>query len=163
KMNRSLCFRVLIVLGALTGATAIFGRIPLRAQAQPAQILATRDVVVILRDQLAGTPPQRRAMQRRSAALASAQNAVFARLPANATRKKTQFQTINAFATTATQAEADQLAQDPDVLAVVPDQVIRVVKPAAPVARPAVANPVTPASTAAQLCNTLEPEALQLT
>src|SRR5262245_6514066 len=139
-MNPSVCFRALIVLGALTCAAVIFGRIPLRAQAQPAQILAARDVVVILRDQFASTPPQRRAMQRRSAALASAQNAVFARLPANATRRKTQFQTINAFATTATQAEADQLAQDPDVLKVIPDQVIVAARPAAPVANPAVAN-----------------------
>lgn len=72
-MKPSVCFRALIVLGALTCVAAIFGRIPLRAQAQSAQTLAARDVVVILRDQLAGTPPQRRAMQPRSAALASAQ------------------------------------------------------------------------------------------
>src|SRR5712671_2253795 len=105
-MNRLVCFRALIVLGALTCVAAIFGRMPLRAQAQPAQTLAARDVIVILRDQLVTTPPQRRAMQRRSAALASAQDVVFARLPVSATRRKTQFRTINAFATTATQAEA---------------------------------------------------------
>lgn len=114
-MNPSVCFRALIVLGALTCVAAIFGCIPLRAQAQSAQTRVAHDVVVILRDQLASTPPQRRAMQGRSAALASAQDAVFARLPANATRTKMQFRTINAFATTVTQAEADQLAQDPDI------------------------------------------------
>jgi len=138
-------------------------RIPLRAQARPAQPGAARDVIVILRDQLDGNPPVRRAMQGRSAALAAAQNAVFARMPANTSRRKTQFRMINAFATSATQAEEEQLAQDPDVLAVVPDRVVRVVTPAAQAAMPALANSVTPASAAAQLCNTLEPEALQLT
>lgn len=172
-MTRAGYLIALVALGTFTFVAAVSGGVPLQGKAPPANFIATRDVIVVLRDQLANTPPQRRAMQNRSAALASAQDAVFARLPANAARKKMQFRMINAFATTATADESDLLAQDPNVLAVIPDRVIRVAKPRArtqvsalSAAGASAANVPTATSTPtdlSKLCNTLEPQALQLT
>lgn len=172
-MNRTTPSRyvtALVVLSACACAAATVAGIPLHTQGISAQSLATRDVIVVLRDQLANTPPQRRAMQSRSAALASAQDVVFSRLPLNAKRKKSQFRTINAFATSVTADESDLLAQDPSVLAVIPDRVIRMRKSPASAQVPAGATPGPAAAATAstgidvsKLCNTLEPQALQLT
>jgi hypothetical protein len=169
-MARTRYFRALVALGALASIAATSGGPPPQARVAPARDIATHDVIVVLRDQLTGIPPQRRAMQTRSAALASAQNAVFERLPANARRKKALFQTINAFATTVSPAEADLLAQDPNVLAVIPDRIVRMTRlpasvpmPDAAVAGPTKAGVVTAVTDPSQLCDTLEPQALQLT
>lgn len=125
-----------------------------------------RDVIVILRDQKANIPPLRRAMGARTAALAAAQGEVMALLP-NTGRKFHAFSTINAFATTVSAAEADQLAANPLVQAVVPDRVMkpplrnkRLKESAVGASSPSAAATGT---TDDGLCNTLEPEALQLT
>ena len=129
------------------------------------------DVIVILRDQLASAPPIRGAMGIRAAAVASSQSAVVTRLQQSAPRKITTFSTINAFATKVSEAEREQLALDPSVQAVVPDLLISAPKHVRAIDLAAAASAVSggsvkAASTAAAtagLCNTLEPEALQLT
>jgi hypothetical protein len=130
----------------------------------PAQFqeVAQRNVIVILRDQMLNVPPERRAMGARTAALAAAHNAVLSQLPHIGSRKVHSFSTINAFATTVSASEAAQLAAHPMVQAVVPDAVIRPpvrsrqIEASAGLAGASSADP-------SALCNTLEPEALQLT
>jgi hypothetical protein len=122
------------------------------------------DVIVILRDQIADAPPMRRAMSIRASALASSQSALISELQQGRSRKIHSFSTINAFATSVTSAEAAHLATHPEVLAVVPDRPIRSrrVRDTSSNEIPAlIAKSSATASTA--LCNTLEPEALQIT
>jgi Subtilase family/Peptidase inhibitor I9 len=124
------------------------------------------DVIVILRDQIANAPPVRRAMSIRASALASSQSSLISELQQGRTRQVHSFSTINAFATSVTAAEADHLATHPEVLAVVPDMPIRSRKAQSgnstrPPALIAKSTPTPSASSA--LCNTLEPEALQIT
>jgi hypothetical protein len=125
-----------------------------------------RDVIVILRDQLPNVPPVRRAMAARVAAIAEAQLPVLTQLQQSQPHKIHTFGMINAFATSLTPAEEAQLSAHPQVLAVVPDAVIHAQR------RPSVATsnatPVAQSTTgsaaaATGLCNTLEPQALQLT
>ncbi|MBS0422647.1 MAG: S8 family serine peptidase [Proteobacteria bacterium] len=135
-----------------------------------AQVMAEgtpSDVIVILRDQMADVPPVRRAMSMRSSALATSQRSLIAQLQQGRSRKVHSFNTINAFATSVSAAEAAHLAAQPEVLAVVPDLPIppkrvrsanSAVADALPFSSAAAAS-----SAASSLCNTLEPEALQLT
>jgi Subtilase family len=137
----------------------------------PPQILqamqgTNRDVIVILRDQVASVPPIRRAMGARSETLASSQSSVMSMLPRVQGRKFHQFSTINAFATSVSASELAQLSADVRVQAVVPDAVIRppahrqrLNESAGHAASPSAST----AATNGGLCNTLEPEALQVT
>jgi hypothetical protein len=119
-------------------------------------------VIVILKDQLPSLPPSRESMTPRAAAIAGAQTDVLSMLQRSGTHTVHSFSTINAFATKVTASEAAALANHPDVQAVVPDAVIR-----APGRQKEVASTAGGAASAAPtdngLCNTLEPEALQLT
>ncbi len=100
----------------------------------------------------------------RSAAIAAAQVPVLSHLRQSGARNIRSYHTINAVAATVTEAEAASLSTHPLVQAVVPDAVIRLPKVAhdfsgvASGSRAAVG-----AGAGAALCNTLEPEALQLT
>lgn len=152
-------FAFLLSNNALPGAE-------LPPQIQQAMQETNRDVIVILRDQRADVPPIRRAMGARAAALAASQSSVMSSLPRLQGRKFRAFSTINAFATSVSAAELAQLSADGRVQAVVPDAVIR------PPSRkqrlsesvgPAGASAVSTAATDGGLCNTLEPEALQVT
>jgi hypothetical protein len=127
------------------------------------------DVIVILRDQVAAAPPQRRALSIRASALASAQSPLISELQQGRARTVHSFSTINAFATSVTAAEAAHLATHPEVQAVVPDLAIRAnraqsssSKPPALIAKSTPVAATTPSASSA-LCNTLEPEALQIT
>jgi hypothetical protein len=127
---------------------------------------AESDVIVILRDQLAGVPPARRAMTSRASAVAASQSSVVAQLQQTRARRVTSFATVNAFATRVSAAEALQLAAQPTVQAVVPDRTIRARKSgrSAQAAGAAVGvNAAAAANISGDLCGTLEPEALQLT
>ena len=159
-----------VSLSFAVGAALLIGGASPGAAVQPQVLQAIqesqRDVIVILRDQMPNIPPLRRSMGARAAALAVSQGAVAAQLP-NTGRKFHAFSTINAFATTVSSAEADKLTANPLVQAVVAD---RVIKP--PVRNKAVKEAsVAAASESAAaagttdngLCNTLEPESLQLT
>jgi Subtilase family/Peptidase inhibitor I9 len=120
----------------------------------------SRDVIVILRDQLPSQPPMRGAHAARAAAIAAAQTPVLADLRQSGAAKVRQFTMINALAATVSQAEAEHLASHPLVQAVVPDAIIKM-KSASHTS--AMKNALTGrASSTAGLCNTLEPQALQL-
>ncbi|MGO9935036.1 MAG: S8 family serine peptidase [Steroidobacteraceae bacterium] len=126
---------------------------------------ARSDVIVIMRDQLDTVPPMRRAMAARAASIAASQSAVLSQLQQSGAHKVLTFSTINAFATSVTAAERQSLAAHPMVLAVVPDRVIS--KAPRPEVSAGAANTgpqgTTDGSTNGGLCNTLEPQALQLT
>jgi Subtilase family/Peptidase inhibitor I9 len=152
-------FAFLLSSNALPGAE-------LPAQIQQAMKETNRDVIVILRDQVANVPPIRRAMGARAATLAASQSSVMSSLPSIQGRKFHAFSTINAFATSVSASELAQLSADARVQAVVPDAVIR---PPVRKQRPnesadrALSSSVSTAATDGGLCNTLEPEALQVT
>jgi hypothetical protein len=169
KGSTSLRFCLSAIALCLTGSVLTEALTP--AQFEQVTQEAQRNVIVILRDQMTNVPPERRAMGSRSAALASAQGSVLAALPHVATRKVRAFATINAFATSVSSAEAALLAAHPMVQAVVPDAVIRAPGRGNRVAESASrgasgsaasASP-SPSATDGGLCNTLEPQALQLT
>jgi hypothetical protein len=127
------------------------------------QQITQRNVIVILRDQVANVPPARRAMGARAAILAASQSAVLSNLPNIGTRKVRSFSTINAFAATVSASEAAMLSAHPMVQAVVPDAVIRPPMRNKEATGASVHDAPAMASVSAELCNTLEPQALQLT
>src|SRR5277367_3074156 len=155
KGSTSLRFCLSAVVMCVTGGALTQATTP-ASMAQMTQ----RNVIVILRDQMPNLPPLRRAMGARAAALASAQASVMSALPHTAARPVRGFATINAFATTVSASEAAQLAAHPMVQAVVADAVIR-----APIrnTRSSDGSGSGSGATNGGLCNTLEPEALQLT
>src|ERR1700722_6008892 len=118
-------------------------------------------VIVIIKDQMSSLPPSRESMTPRAAAIASAQTEVLGMLQRSGTHTVHSFSTINAFATKVTASEATALANHPDVQAVVPDAVIRSPRLQKDVASNSGAANAAPTDNG--LCNTLEPEALQLT
>jgi len=146
----------------LLGGSALSG---LSAPAKPTAAPA-HNVIVILRDQRPDLPAVRGARAARAAALAAAQSPVVAHLRASGAAKIRGFSMINAVAATVSDAEAEQLAAHPLVQAVVPDGVLKLPK------RSETGSPGRNASTAGSnggggggsfaLCNTLEPEALEL-
>ncbi len=146
----------MITAAATPGAAAI-------ATAQQLAQGTQKDVIVILRDQLANAPPMRHAMGIRASAVAASQGPLVDELQRARPRKLRSFSTINAFATSLTAAEAADLASRPEVLAVVPDRIIRSKRAAHEMSAIPSAIAASGAATAAPLCNTLEPEALQIT
>lgn len=133
-----------------------------------AQQGAPKDMIVILRDQLDHAPPMRNALQMRAAAVAASHSSLVSDLQRTRPRKVHSFSTINAFATNLTAEESATLAARPDVLAVVPDLPIRAKRTpramaVSRVAPAAIANASGSAAASTPLCNTLEPEALQVT
>jgi subtilisin family serine protease len=159
-------------VGILTSSVALLlsgnalPRTPLPAQIQQAMQAGQHEVIVIMRDQLTNLPPQRRAMSGRAAAIAMSHNTVLSQMPQLRTRKLHSFSMINAFATSVSDAEATQLAARGDVQAVVNDRVILPrqahAEQSTAAGHTASAAP-SAAATDGGLCNTLEPEALQLT
>ena len=155
--------------------TAMAAPEPASDEAQEMAQGAPSDVIVILRDQIADVPPLRGKVAGRSAALATSQRSLISELQVGRARKVHSFSTINAFATSMSAAEAAHLATHPEVMAVVPDLPIRSKRlrsrsAAAPERIAAAALKAIPESFAAaapsaasSLCNTLEPEALQVT
>jgi subtilase family protein/peptidase inhibitor I9 len=148
---------LILSVGALSGAA-------MPGAAKPAAP-ATRDVIVILRDQRPDLPPMREMRASRAAALASAQGPIVSHLRASGASRIRGFALINAVAAKVSPAEADALAAHPLVQAVVPDRVMKLPRQ----------NMQSGGGTGsnwggggggggkpAELCNTLEPEALQL-
>jgi hypothetical protein len=131
---------------------------------------ADTDVIVILRDQVPSVAPARGAMAARASALASAQVPILSELQQAGATKVRSFRLINAVATTVSKAEIARLAAHPLVQAVMPDLPIRAnTHGNSPLSAGSAATAATAGSAAAAsasatgLCNTLEPEALQLT
>jgi hypothetical protein len=125
-------------------------------------------VIIILRDQDAGAPAARGSMRARAAALANAQGSVLSELQqSNATRVH-GFQMINALSATVSKSEVARLSAHPLVKAVLPDAVIKAVphvRNSAIAGGSSASAAATAGSSSANgaLCNTLEPQALQLT
>jgi Subtilase family/Peptidase inhibitor I9 len=157
KGSISLKFCISAIALCLTGSALTEALTPAQFQE-----VAQKNVIVILRDQMLNVPPERRAMGARSAALAAAHNSVLSQLPHMGGRKVHSFSTINAFATTVSASEAAQLAAHPMVQAVVADAVIRPLVRSKKIEASA-GTTGGPSADAGALCNTLEPEALQLT
>jgi hypothetical protein len=119
-------------------------------------------MIVILRDQMTGVNPGRGARRARANAIATAQAPILAELQAAKPRQARSFEMINGFATKLSPAEIDRLSARSEVLAVVPDRVIPP-KRHTPRASQSKTAAVAANTNADSLCNTLEPEALQLT
>ncbi len=124
-----------------------------------------RNVIVILRDQMPTMQPLRGIRHARASALAAAQTSLIGTLQTKRARNVRAFRTINAFATSVTPAEAIDLQNDPQVQAVVSDRVIRLPQVQRDLTSPASTNASSalPSGPQTPQCNTLEPEALQLT
>ncbi|MBV8909254.1 MAG: S8 family serine peptidase, partial [Gammaproteobacteria bacterium] len=121
----------------------------------------SRNVIVILRDQRADLPAVRGAHEARAAALASSQGPIVSHMQAAGASRIHGFSLINAVAATVSDAEAEQLAAHPLVQAVVPDRVIAIPK-RTEISSSSASSAASAAGDPAMLCNTLEPEALQL-
>ena len=163
-------FCVSVALGFGLGSVAIPAPVPKISAAQ-AQEVAQGDVIVIMRDQLAGTS-ELHSLSARSAAASASQSSVVSQLQRLGSRKITSFSTINAFATKVSASESALLAANPAVQSVVPDRMIeslahhqnRYIDAATAVSAAAAIKAATATSTTdGGLCGTLEPEALQLT
>jgi Subtilase family/Peptidase inhibitor I9 len=157
----SLKFCISAIALSLTGSALTEALTP--AQFQQLAQDAQRDVIVILRDQMPNLPAARRAMGARASALAVSQGSVLSQLPNLGTRKVRSFSTINAFAATVSASEAAMLSAHPMVQAVVPDAVMRPPVRSKEIAGASIHEATDTSAQAAALCNTLEPEALQLT
>ena len=156
------CVAALLAAGPSLPQTRVTPQLELLARDAP------RDVIVILRDQLPSTPSGRGAHAGRAAALAAAQAPILAELKQAGARKIRGFELINAVAASVTADAARRLANNPLVQAVVADEPIKQQRQPRPTGAAAVdATTIVHAAVAdaagtAALCNTLEPEALQI-
>jgi Subtilase family/Peptidase inhibitor I9 len=165
-MTRFTSFKIGISVLTMSVAGLALSDSSTTAQMQQLAQSARSDVIVIMRDQLESVPPMRRAMGARAASISASQAPVLNQLRQDGGRKMHAFSTINAFAISVTAAERKNLAAHPMVLAVVPDRVISAAR------RPEVSTAGAARSAkhtdtedggSQGLCNTLEPQALQLT
>jgi len=125
--------------------------------------LADRDMIVLLRDRVAMPSLDRASRRARAAAIAASHAALTAELQAARPRAIRSFELVNGFATRLSHAEIQSLSSRPEILAVVPDRAIPKPRPPRLNLAAAGAAPSAVAKDPAVLCNTLEPEALQLT
>jgi hypothetical protein len=164
------------VVAGLLSAAAFPGsvRSPQAATAEPLS-----DVIVILRDQLPSLPATHGSRAARAAALTAAQSAIVAQLATGGALNVRGSGLINAIAARVSPSQAQLMAAHPSVLAVVPDRLIRLsrnlrsgtlggratgLSAAAATRNMGAASVSTPSDGKSdELCNTLEPQALQLT
>jgi Subtilase family len=138
---------------------------PQQASAGPAATPAAmpdRDMIVLMREQFTALDPSRAASAARAAAIKASHAPLIATLQAAKPRTVVSFELINGFATRMSQAEIDATSAKLEVLAVVPDRAIPAPKHHEHI-RPGASTTATSEGTGAALCNTLEPEALQIT
>jgi len=136
-------------VATVAAAVAISGAPSAQGAPAPTTVAAgssTQKVIVVLRDQLAATPADKKNMSPRRAKAVSSQDGVLRDLAGAAPTHVKHFALGNAFAATVTAAQAAQLASDPRVASVVPDRTVELPQPttsvAAPKAKPAA--PTTP-------------------
>ena len=122
-----------------------------------------RNVIVILRDQLPNVPPVRGAMEARAQSVTASQTSLITHLQQMRSRQIRSFNMINAFATSVSAAEEAQLAAHPLVQAVVPDRLIHQQRRAQTTGGAGASAATVDWTKTSGLCNTLEPQALQLT
>jgi hypothetical protein len=162
KRFTSLKLSVCVLATSLTAAAAAPESVTVDEVQQRAQGTQS-DVIVILRDQIAEAPPMRGAMSIRASAVASSQSTLISELQQGRSRSIHSFSTINAFATSVTAAEAAHLTTHPEVLAVMPDRAIRSKRVNDASSRIPALIAKSSATPSTALCDTLEPEALQIT
>ena len=138
------------------------------AQVQQFSQDAHTKVIVILRDQQSNLPPTPGVQQVRALALAAAQAPIVAELRQVQAPDVRPFKLINAVAAIVSPAEEAHLAANPLVQAVVPDATIRAPRHPSDESDASAAGSVGIGAAAAPnaagaSCNTLEPQALQLT
>jgi hypothetical protein len=131
----------------------------------------SQKVIVVLRDQLSGTPASKKNMAPRRAKARSAQDAVLGDLAGAAPTHVKHYSLGNAFAATVSAAQAAQLANDPRVASVVPDRTVQLPQPAAAAptrkAKPAQSTPDADTDGPDAICPSdpakplVEPEALR--
>jgi hypothetical protein len=161
-MRRPLKFSFGVILAALAGCSDQEGNADGSGAAVSVKQGADANMIVIMRDQLpAMTGPG--AMGARPAAISAAQAPLLLKLQSTKRRTARSFQLVNGFATTLSPDEMDQLSASPDVLAVVPDAVIKLPKRTRDTDGASIGVSGTKPADATGLCDTLEPEALQLT
>ena len=169
-MKDSMSIPLRICVSMALGMGLVGSAIPAQITAAQAQEVAQGDVIVIMRDQLAGTAEQH-SLVARSVAASASQSSVVSQLQRLGARKVTSFSTINAFATKVSASESALLAANPAVQSVVPDRVIssrwhsqlKASETAASASDAFGIKASTSSADASALCGTLEPEALQLT
>jgi hypothetical protein len=125
--------------------------------------LRDSNVIVILRDQKPELPGLRGMRGVRAAALSAAQDPVVAHLQGSGATRIHRFELINAVSAHVSAGEAEQLAAHPLVQAVVPERVIRLPRLDRTASLSDSGHSNLEGKDPAPLCNTLEPEALQLT
>jgi hypothetical protein len=157
-MKPSTLLNVAVVTLSLAASALIGASTPTRTT--PAQ-LRSSNVIVILRDQKLEFSGVRGERGMRAAALSTAQDPVVAHLQSAGSTRIHRYQLINAVSANVSDAEAQQLAAHPLVQAVVAERVIRL--PRLTKTQLGNAHPAGSSSPSPALCNTLEPEALQLT
>jgi hypothetical protein len=160
-MRRPLKFSFGVVLAALAGCSDQQGSADGSSAAVSVKQGADASMIVILRDQLPSMVG-RSATSARPAAISAAQAPLLQKLQSSKKRTARSFQLVNGFATTLSPDEMDQMAASPDVLAVVPDAVIKLPRRTRDTDGASIGTGTKPAD-ATGLCGTLEPEALQLT
>ena len=169
----------LATAAALASSTAIGTASAVGATA-PAGVAAgssaAQKVIVVLRDQLPGTPASKKDMAPRRTRAVSSQDAVLAQLAGPAPTNVKHFALGNAFSATVTGAQAAALAADPAVASVIPDRQVPIAtSPPASAPAPGAAkasgkastNSAAPNVASNQICPAdpahplVEPEALQ--
>lgn len=161
-MNHRTSIQLAVALATLLASGSSLPSAMAPATSQQKFHAVERDVIVILRDQLPGVAATRGAHAGRAAALAAAQVPVLSHLRQSGARNIRSYHSINAVAATVSDAEMTSLSSHPLVQAVVPDAVIKLPKRPHDFAGVA-SGSRTAVGAGAALCNTLEPEALQLT
>jgi hypothetical protein len=146
-----------------TGSAALGSANAQAIQAATAAVKADANMIVILKDQLPALTGAS-SLTARPAAVTSATKPLLAQLQATKPRTAKTFQLVNGFATTLSADEVAQLSADSTVLAVVPDAVMKLPKLSrADLGSTTSTHRGSAPEDVADLCNTLEPEALQLT
>jgi Subtilase family/Peptidase inhibitor I9 len=168
KSSTSLSFCLSVIAISIAGTALPDSMSP--AQMRQVSQGAQRDVIVILRDQLPSVPPVRGALETRASSLAASQGLLIDELQQAKPRTVRSFSMFNGFATRVSLAEAARLAAHPDVQAVVPDAVIpqrrrmrSMLGESVDTSASASISASTHAKDKNSLCNTLEPESLELT
>jgi hypothetical protein len=129
---------------------------------------ATDRVIVLLKNQHPEIPGPVGALAQRLSAVSGDQGPIVSELSTLRAPSVHSFSFVNAISATVSSAEAQRLAADPTVAAVVPDAVVSDPSPAPPAGTPSGAAPAVTPPVAPGVCPTdpskplLEPEALQL-
>src|SRR4051812_33488466 len=144
---------LLVAVTALATAAPALAKLPTFHRGLPPGkvVRASRHVIVVLKHQQRGALASASSVRARASAQARQRRPLVARISSAGGKVTRQFTTLNAFAATVSPDQQTQLAQDPSVAAVVPDQVVTLPQQEQSTANglgsPSPGNPSTPLST----------------